>query len=191
MARPVLAWVAAILAGMALGAASAWGALNFGAQMFAERYGAWTHNRAAGSAAAAPYTRAMVARLGLMALSAREALYFNLDRDDQGRPLDETCFYTLTGGEQAARWWSVTLYARDNFLAANSDEAHAIDASSVGSGSWSALVGPERGRAEHWLSSRNAGRGFSLTLRVYNPARNFAPGADTLPMLTRQSCDAR
>lgn len=191
MLRRALALAAAMLAGAFLGAASAWAALEFGRSSLVERYGAWSHSRAAGSTAAGPYTRAIIAREGLLALSAREALYFTLERDDQGRPLDEACVYELAGPDPAARWWSVTLYADDDFLAQNSDHAASIDASRVRAGPdgvWRARVAPVQGDAAHWLSSRAARRGFSLTLRVYNPQRDFRPSAQTLPVLTTLSC---
>ncbi|QGZ93222.1 DUF1214 domain-containing protein [Terricaulis silvestris] len=188
MLRRVLAWMAAVLAGVALGAASAWGAMSIGGASFGQEVGQWTTNRATGSTAADPYTRAIVARVGLLALSSREAIYFNLDRDDRGEPLSESCIYELTGRELDARWWSVTLYADDNYLAQNSDHAASIDASHIPSGRWSARIAPVRGDATYWLSSREARRNFSLTLRVYNPQRDFRPNEETLPQLTRISC---
>jgi hypothetical protein len=189
--RRILAWGAAVIAGIVLGAVSAWATLAVGRDNFSERYGAWTHNRAAGSTAAGPYTRAIIAKEGLLALSAREALYFNLAEDQDGRPLTESCIYELSGREPEARWWSVTLYADDGFLVQNNDLAYSIDASRVRSGPggvWRARIAPVRGDAAYWLSSRGARRDFSLTLRVYNPQRDFRASAETLPVLNRLSC---
>lgn len=189
--RRVLAWVAAILAGLALGAFSAWATLEFGRAAFGEQFGAWRFSRAAGATSADPYTRAIIARDGLLALSAREALYFTLREDDQGAPLDEDCIYELAGPRLNTRWWSVTLYAKDGFLAQNEDYAASIDASYVSPGAdgrWRARIATVRGDAIYWLSSRNARRNFSLTLRVYNPHRDFRPSAEALPTLTRLSC---
>jgi hypothetical protein len=189
MLRRILAWAAAVLVGAVLGVASAWAALSYGASTFAEQYGAWSFNRAAGSTAADPYTRAIIAREGLLALSSREALYFSLDKDDQGRPLDESCVYELSGQPLRARWWSVTLYARDGFLIQNTDNAYSVDASRVGNyGPWRTRIAPVQGDAANWLSSRGGRRGFSLTLRVYNPQDNFHPSAETLPALSTVSC---
>ncbi len=191
MLRRIAGWMLAVLIGAAVGLGSAWAALSIGRANFVERYGAWTHSRAAGSPAAGPYTRAIIAREGLLALSAREALYFTLVADETGRPLEEGCIYELRGREPAARWWSITLYAGDNFLAQNTDHAHSIDASEVSAGedgSWRARVSPVKGDAAHWISSRAARRGFSLMLRVYNPQQGFRASADTLPQLTVLSC---
>lgn len=189
--RRILAWIAAVAVGIVLGAASAWATLEIWSKGSGERYGQWTFNRAAGSSAAGPYTRAIIAREGLLALSAREALYFNLTEDQDGRSLSEDCIYELAGREPAARWWSVTLYAEDAYLAQNSDHAHSVDASHVQTGPdgiWRIRIAPVRGDAANWLSSRAARRDFSLTLRVYNPQRDFRADADTLPRLRRSSC---
>jgi hypothetical protein len=189
MLRRILAWIAAVIVGVALGVASAWAALSVGASTFSEEFGHWRYNRAAGSAAADPYTRAIVARVGLLALSAREARYFTMYEDEHGRPLSEGCIYELTGAPMDVRWWSVTLYADDNYLAQNNDSAHSVDATRIDNDSpWSARISPVRGDARYWISSREARRGFSLTLRVYNPQRDFRASAETLPVLTTVSC---
>ena len=62
MLRRVLAWIVAIAAGLVLGGASAWATLTLGVSSFSSHYGAWSLNRAAGSTAAGPYTRAIIAR---------------------------------------------------------------------------------------------------------------------------------
>lgn len=190
MAGRWLAWGGAALAGLALGAASAWGAVLLGGALVSERHGAWEHSAAAGARSAGPYTRAIVAREGLLALSPREALYFTIDRDERSRPLDETCSYALAGGDFNARWWSVTLYASDDYLAQNNDNAHSIDATGVRSDDWSAQISSLRAERPHWISSRGAGRGFSLTLRVYQPGAGFQPSAASLPTLSTLACGA-
>jgi len=191
MLRRALAWTAAVLAGLLLGLGSGWATLVVGASNFGEDIGAWHYNRAAGSEAAGPYTRAIIAKEALLALSAREARYYMLSQDDQRQPLRESCVYELAGHAIDARWWSVTLYADDGFLARNDDHAASVDASRINvnpDGTWRARIAPVRGDAEYWLSSRDARRDFTLTLRVYNPDRDFEATSDTLPTLTRVSC---
>jgi hypothetical protein len=191
MLRRILAWIVAIAAGLVLGGASAWAMLTIGVSSFSTHYGPWSLNRAAGSTAAGPYTRAIIARYGLLALSSREALYFNLDRDEHGQPLSESCIYDLTGNALTTRWWSVTLYASDSYLARNDDHAASVDATRINAGDdgvWRARISSVQGDSVNWLSSRNARRGFSLTLRVYNPQRDFAPSEGSLPRLTTVSC---
>ena len=189
MLRRIMIWAGVVLIGLLVGGVSAWATLRVGSASFAETYGGWSYNRAAGSTAAGPYTRAIIAKEGLLALSSREAVYFFLNRDENGRPLDESCVYELNGRPLDARWWSVTLYADDGFLAQNTDNAASVDASRVGnSAPWRARIAPVQGNAPFWLSSRSARRSFSLMLRVYNPQDDFRPSGEALPVLSTVSC---
>jgi hypothetical protein len=155
--------------------------------------GGWRSDFAIGSEAADPYTRARVARHGLLALAKSEAVYFTRATDDTGAPLREGCSYRLSGGPMPAGWWSVTLYDGQSMLPANTDGALSIDAERAGDGSWSAVIAPQRPAGEGlWISSRGAGR-FDLTLRLYMPdAGLLAKPEKTLtpPTVTRLECGA-
>lgn len=164
----------------------------------AERDG-WSGNAIVGSTQADILTRAVVARFGLLALNRTEAVYFARQTDTQGRPLREACEYVLRGGPQSARWWSITLYAEDSFLAQNTDEAHSVDASRVvtnDAGDYEIRIARERGNAENWLSSR-ASQMPTLLLRLYHPDPSAVPGGVVsagqkpaqLPTLVRTGCD--
>lgn len=154
--------------------------------------GGWRSDFAIGSKAADPYTRARVARHGLLALAKTEAVYFTRSRDDAGAPLREGCSYRLSGGQMPAGWWSVTLYDGQSMLPANTDGALSIDAERAGAGAWSAVIAPRRPEGEGlWISSRGAGA-FDLTLRLYMPdvALLADPdGALDAPRITRLSCE--
>lgn len=133
--------------------------------------GGWRSDFAIGSDAADPYTRARVARHGLLALAKSEAVYFTRAVDDTGAPLREACTYRLTGGAMPAGWWSITLYDAQSMLPANTDDALSIDASRAGKDAWEAVIGPTRPQGTaHWISSRGADT-FDLTLRLYMPER--------------------
>ena len=135
-----------------------------------------------------------LAREGLLALSARQALYFTINRDEAGRPLEEGCIYEIASPPLAARWWSLTLYAADNFLARNNDHAPSVDATrtlAAADDSWAVRISPVRGETANWISSRAAGRGFLLTLRIYDPRPDFRATAEALPKLTTLSCAPR
>jgi hypothetical protein len=172
--RRLFSYLAAILAGCALGFGSAlWLAglwpegrnLAFGDV----DVGGWRSDFAIGSEAADPYTRARVARHGLLALAKSEAVYFSRSVDDAGAPLQEACTYRLSGGAMPVGWWSVTLYDRRSMLPANTDGALSVDASNAGEGAWEAVIAPARpDGAGRWISSRGAGT-FDLTLRLYMP----------------------
>lgn len=154
--------------------------------------GGWRSDFAVGSKAADPYTRARVARHGLLALAKTEAVYFTRATDDDGAPLREACSYRLSGGQMPAGWWSVTLYDGQSMLPANTDGALSIDAERAGGGAWSAVIAPARpAEGGLWISSRGAGS-FDLTLRLYMPSAALLSAPDTAltpPRIERISCE--
>ena len=151
----------------------------------------WRSDFAIGSEAADPYTRARVARYGLLALAKSEAVYFTRATDEDGEPLREACTYRLSGGAMPAGWWSVTLYDAESMLPANSDGALSIDASRAGAGAWEAVIAAQRPEgADHWISSRNAAT-FDLTLRLYMPEPAVIETPTTAlvpPRIERMTC---
>jgi hypothetical protein len=190
-------YLAAVIAGLAFGLGSAlwlsglWPAPSNMAFGDVE-VGGWRSDFAIGSEAADVYTRARVARHGLLALAKSEAVYFTRALDDDGAPLSDRCQYRLSGGPMPAGWWSVTLYDGQSMLPANTDGALSIDAERAGQGEWAALIAPQRpDDGTPWISSRNAGT-FDLTLRLYMPAKALLEEpATTLdpPKVTRLSCE--
>lgn len=164
-----------VLIGAGLGLVSALAMLNQGMNIGKETVQGWVGSHVSGDRTADPYTRALVARAGLLALTQAETLYFNRTTDEAGKPLRADCTYQLEGGPQPARWWSVTIYAADNYLPVNGDDAQSADATRVAAlakpddqGRWRVEVSPKKGDATHWISSKNAGN-YALTLRLYNP----------------------
>lgn len=154
--------------------------------------GGWRSDFAIGSKAADPYTRARVARHGLLALAKSEAVYFTRTTDETGAPLSDRCHYRLSGGPMPAGWWSVTLYDGQSMLPANTDGALSIDASRAGKGTWEALIAPQRpDDGTLWISSREAER-FDLTLRLYMPSAALLADPNTAldpPRIERISCE--
>lgn len=167
-------WSVAVALGLALGLGSVVVALRSVGATAIEVAG-WRTPTLAGSADADPWTRAAVAMFGLLALPRAQAVYFERARDDAGDRLDPSCRYRLTGGPLPADWWSITLYAGDQYLARNDDAAHSIDATRAGSGAWEAEVGPVRPKAGLWISTRGA-RDFLLMTRLYG-AHDLDPKA--------------
>ena len=187
----------AILIGLALGGASAlfaagiWPRGTAMAPSSAVDIEGWRGDLAVGSNAADPYTRARIARHGLLALAKSEAVYFTRSTDDRGDPLREDCTYRISGGGQDAQWWSITLYDADSRLPMNEDDALSIDASETGEGAWAATIAAvEPPDAFHWISSRNGGT-FDLTLRLYVPSQAVLDDPATAvnpPRISRLSC---
>ena len=153
----------------------------------------WKSDASIGSSSANPYTRARVARHGLLALSKQEAIYFTRSTDNQNDPLSEHCRYALSGGNQDALWWSITLYDAESRLPLNDDNALSIDATTLGaSDKWTAIIAPVHPGSGPWISSRAAGQ-FDLTLRLYRPAASLLDNPEQFlnaPLLRKIDCEA-
>jgi hypothetical protein len=185
--------IAAVALGAVIGLGSAAAILNRSDSHGQFEYDRWVGNPDIGSSAAGPYTRASIAKMGLLALNREEAIYFHRYVDDRGERLREGCAYSISGGELPARWWSITIYAADNFLPVNGDAAHSIDASRIerqDDSSWTARLASERADAANWISTRNAGE-FDLALRLYNAHESALqnPAAIPYPKVERLACD--
>lgn len=177
-----LAIAATILLGLAAGAASGRAAITGG--MGGESYSGWYGSKVTGSADASPWLRARVAVSGLLALNKSQAIYFTRKTDDSGTPLNENCRYRVTGGAIPGQWWSVTVYAADNYLPLNDDDALAFDSTEVQpdpQGQWSATLSPTRPESGAWASTRKAGT-FDITLRIYQPTASAQADYNSIPM---------
>jgi hypothetical protein len=153
--------------------------------------GAWTTGKSFGTAAADTLTRARVALGGLLALPAKEAMYFTARVDGDRKPLDGRCTYLVSGGKLDGRWWSVTLYEGAGWLVKNtanrwSIPAHAADRQE--NGAWSFTVSPDA-QPGAWLPTGGV-PAFDLTLRLYHPAAALLadPAQALLPTIQRQGC---
>lgn len=207
MIRRAASYLLAVVTGCVIGVGTALGmagllsgasTLNFGDV----DVGGWRSDFAIGSKAADPYTRARVARHGLLALAKSEAVYFTRAVDDSGAPLREACSYRLTTGAMPAGWWSITLYDARSLLPDNTDMALSINAGQdsvvrmgdeiIGRGV-TATIAPRRpGGGGLWLSSRSAGQ-FNLTLRLYMPDAALLDdpaGALDPPRIERLECES-
>lgn len=155
--------------------------------------GGWRSDFAIGSENADLYTRARVARHGLLALAKSEAVYFTRTTDSSGDPLRADCEYGIFGGAMPAQWWSITLYDASSKLPMNEDRALSIDATSISGDpeDWTALIAPERPESGlDWISSNNAGQ-FDLTLRLYMPDEALIDDPQTAldpPLVEKLSC---
>ena len=186
-ARYLLSAVAGIAAGTG---AAIWTVRSggFGSQA---QIGPWRTGTDFGTKEAGAYTRAVVARNGLLALPAREARYYTAAEDDEGRPLDGRCRYRISGGEGGGAWWSLTLYGSDNFLVPNAASIWSVGSAAMAPAerkAWTILAAPDR-QPGRWLPTGGVER-FDLTLRVYLPGdggrANLA--RERLPHIERLDC---
>lgn len=132
----------------------------------------WKSDWTIGSSAANPWTRARVARHGLLALTKEEAVYFTTTVDSDGRRLSEDCTYEVRGAAMPGQWWSITVYDATSYLPRNKDNALSFDmtkaAASGDADAWSFAIAAEGPETGNWVSSHNAGD-FDMTLRIYKP----------------------
>jgi len=180
-----------IAVGLVAGTAYAVNAVRGGLNDGMISVGPWETGKSFGTADASPLTRAKVALSGLMALPAREAMYFTAARDSDGRPLEGRCSYRVSGAKLDGRWWSITLYEGEGWLVKNAANRWSIPASAVStdaSGGWSFAVAPHA-ESGAWLPTGSADA-FELTLRLYHPsaAMQARPDQAQLPIITREDC---
>ena len=153
--------------------------------------GPWETGKSFGTVDASTLTRAKVALSGLLALPAKEAMYFTATRDSNGRALDGRCTYDVRGGTLDGRWWSVTLYEGEGWLVKNAAKRWSILASAVATdaqGRWSFTVSPDS-QSGSWLPTGSA-EAFDLTLRLYHPSADIIKSPETaqMPAIDRKGC---
>ena len=180
-----------IALGMAAGAAYAIHQVRGGLNDGRITVGSWQTGTSFGSADASALTRAKVALSGLMALPAKEAMYFTARQDSTGRLLAGNCTYTIEGGAVDGRWWSITLYEGQGWLVKNPANRWSIPATGVtpdADGRWTFTVSPEA-VAGAWLPTGSA-KTCELTLRLYHPSAAIlnSPAKALLPIIKRQKC---
>lgn len=96
------------------GAGSVWTMLDAQEGFDAIHIGEWTAFPDIGTREADPYSKARVARAGVLALGRAEGLSFVAARDSAGEALRRECAYFIEGSFPPARFW--TLYAADQSL---------------------------------------------------------------------------
>lgn len=153
--------------------------------------GPWTANIDNGLAQASVLSRARVALFGLLALPAKEAMYFVARSDSSGAPLDGRCTYRVSGGELDARWWSITLYRGEGWLVKNSANRWSVAGNAPlrdQQGNWSFTVSPQAVDGL-WLPTGGTAQ-FDLTLRTYHPrgALLTNPARAPLPDIRKARC---
>ena len=181
-----------LVGGIAVGLGAAWARTNGGLGDGGIRNGPWTTSLGYGTKATDPLTRAMVARSGLLALPARETIYWMAKTDASGAPLDGNCRYSLSGTALDARWWSVTVYDDKGYLVDNPARVWSVNGANVpldAGGEWRVTIAPDKPKDTAWLPGIK-GQAFQLTLRMYNPGKAFRADPDEakLPRIVKEGC---
>lgn len=189
--KPWLRYTICILLGLGGGAALAVSQVRSGDLGLQVTNGPWSTNTDNGMADASALSRARVARFGLLALPAKEAMYFTARTDSAGAPLNGNCTYTVSGGELDARWWSITLYKGEGWLVKNSANRWSVGGNAPArdaAGNWSFTVSPDT-KEGVWLPTGKTPK-FDLTLRAYHPQEALLdnPAKAKLPTIKKEAC---
>jgi len=176
------------------GGGSVWYALKVQDGVGAIRIGQWTAFPDIGTQGADPYSKARVAREGVLALGQAEGLSFIAERDAGGDQLKRECAYRIEGGFPTARFW--TLYAADSghrVLPLAGPRKAALQSLAALRQPDDTLTIDVGSRAEpgNWLAVSGSGP-MTLVLTLYDtPSTNSAGvGGIVLPEIRRTGCDA-
>lgn len=181
----------AMLAAVLLGVGSAALTIYLVGMNAGVRNGPWVSSLDAGATDADPYTRAAIALVATFALNRSETIYFSAFEDDDGASLQTSCDYVLEGGELAARWWSLTVYAGDGYLVPNELGRYSYTMRTLqrdSDGRYQIHLSPDPHEG-NWLPTGQSDS-FSVALRLYNPEPELAahPEQAALPSLRRVAC---
>lgn len=180
----------ALVAALAIGASSAWFALDTVPQSDFIANGAWRIAPSLSDTKLSLYERAALAKASLLLPDYREALYLTATQDETGAPLRGNCTYRIEGTSLPARWWSISAYGPKHFLIPNPQNRYALNGREIAAPDGSFVLHVSSGdQAKHWLPLDDAS-GFSLTLRLYQPDPWIiaAPGDFNAPRLIKESC---
>jgi hypothetical protein len=193
MLRTILLTVLVLVTAVAGGAASVWFALGSQEGIGAVTIGPWTSFPALGTPEADPYSKARIAREGVLSLGLTEGLEFVARRDSGGAQLRRNCTYAVHGTFPASRFW--TLYAVDEARAVintghlRPPALHSIEALRDPENSVTIAIG-SKAAPGNWIPMSGTGP-MNLVLTLYDaPATSSSGIADIkLPEIRKTTCD--
>lgn len=176
------------------GGASVWYMLKANESLGAVTMGEWTAFPDLGTADADPYSKARVAREGLLALGRAEGLSFSAQRDSEGDTLRRECRYSIEGPVPTARFW--TLYAADpsgGVVEAGTRRSGALHSYQLTRQADNSIV-VSAGRHPapgNWLALSGQGP-MTLVLTFFDTPISSSTGASDiiLPSIVKAGCDA-
>jgi hypothetical protein len=186
----IAATIVAMAAGLGGGLALTSGVLDAQRVPGALRYGSWTVWPRAGAPDADPYTRALFARRGEVAMTPAEGLALYASVDESGRDLTARCSYRLIGRIPAARAWTVTAYRPDGRLMDSPAKRHGLTSAEAVLGDDADITLSAEPSPGNWLPLPSDGP-FVILLRLYDTplaAISAALDRDRLPILERLGC---
>jgi hypothetical protein len=185
----------ALFLGVSLGGglATAWYMIEAGSRLSTRTFGPWVTWVAAGRPEADPYTRAHVARNGLLPLSSTAVLTFKAKTDSRGTQLSSACDYAVIMDDFDPTWWALAVYDGQGRLIANAADRYAFNSSTamlrVDGGT---VINLSRdARPGNWLPTGRSNRiVLILTVQDASWATAIHDGGNprSMPQIVRSAC---
>lgn len=176
---------------LAVGFGASWYALTDGRLFAGVRVGPWVAWPDVGQTQPDPYTRAFLAREGIMQLGSAEGIQFTAQTDDAGIPLESACTYRIAGLVPGASFWTLEATDLQGANIAASPALMVLHSERIArrdEGAIEASVGPALAPG-NWLETAGTGP-FRLRLTLYDAAI-FSGGStqvEHMPAITRTAC---
>lgn len=183
----------ALALGGGLGLASADYATRGGYPFGGVAVGSWIAWPRTGSVGADPYARAVNARRGEIPLAIGEGMLLTAAQDDEGRTLDATCSYAVSGTTPPSRAWTLTISgrgARDPARPVLREGFTATEILRERDGRFVVTIAPDV-QSGNWLPMPRPSGPVRLALRLYDtPVAASAGSLDrsALPAIARIGC---
>lgn len=185
----------ALFLGVSLGGglATAWYMIEAGSRLSTRTFGPWVTWTAAGRPDADPYTRAHIARNGLLPLSSTAELTFKAKTDSRGTQLSSACDYAVVMDAFDPAWWDIAVYDGYGRLVSNPADRYAFNSSTAmreTDGRTVITVGRDA-RPGNWLPSGRSNRiVLVLTVQDASWATNIHDGGSpgSMPHIVRSAC---
>lgn len=180
------------LAGLFLGAGTAWYSIQQSHRIGAINIGPWTAFPHAGADEIDPYTIARAVAEGTVPLGATEGLSFEAVTDSQGTGLSANCQYRIEGATPPSKLWTLASYGANGKPAppapggSSSTYSNALLHFPDGSFLISVATSPQPG---NWLSVAGDGS-MRLVLRLYDTPITSSAGGEppVMPQIIRGTC---
>lgn len=177
---------------LVLGLGSAWLGVTHGSSLVVTSAGPWRAWTQAGRPDADPYTKARMARGGLLPIVSGSAVEFVATADSDGDTLSSACIYEVAVQPIQALWWSIAIADGDGQRIANVAQRYAYNSQNLAvmpDGALRIAIGqaPQPG---NWLPSGDAGA-LRLTLTMFRPLgldRDGTIREEIMPRISRVDC---
>ncbi|MET0313525.1 MAG: DUF1214 domain-containing protein [Hansschlegelia sp.] len=173
--RLVLAVLAVFALAASIGLGATWWTVANGLPATGLVIGPWRSEPDVGTLSADPYERAGASRRGEAPLSIGDGLAFMATTDDQGRPLDAACDYTLEGALPPARLWTIAAFDPQGRRLSRPGEEPALTSANVARtvGAPLTITFSREPAPGNWTQLHGAGA-FRLRLTFYDTALGSA-----------------